>query len=58
MQRLLLRACLLLGACLLLDQLTLRLGHLFLTPHQVVNASNMPGLEHSPEAPSYFGVSV
>jgi hypothetical protein len=35
---------------LLLVRLTLRLGHLFLTLHRVVNASNMPGVGPSLEA--------
>jgi hypothetical protein len=50
MQRLLFRACLLLGTCLLLARLTLRLGHLFLILHWVINTLNMPGVEPSLEA--------
>jgi hypothetical protein len=49
---------LLLRTCLLLARLTLRLGHLILTLHPVVDTSDMPWMKHSSETPGNFGVSV
>jgi hypothetical protein len=43
---------------MLMPRLTLKLGHLFLTLHQVMDTLDMPWMKPSFEAPSDFSVTM